>query len=136
MKTTDKELDALELVGATEKAEELWWDLMRELDQDTEADEAADAHMARCKAEWEQGAAYRAVGTSRAQLVPFLSLLAASFDLARLRAKRKTPMKKTKTMILIVIEEERRSSSSFPAARNVVDAEGEDVTEVQVPGDG
>lgn len=48
------DLDDLEEKGAAEKAEELWWDLMRELDQDTEADQAADAHMARCKAAREE----------------------------------------------------------------------------------
>jgi len=51
------DLDDMEEKGATEKAEELWWDLMRDLDQDSEADQAADAHLARGKAEREQGAA-------------------------------------------------------------------------------
>ncbi len=60
---------------------------------------------------------------------PFPSLLTGPFELARLRAKRKTPMKKT-TMIVIIIEEERRSSSNFPAAR-VVETDGEDVTEAR-----
>ena len=48
------DLDGMELVGAAEWAEELWRDLMRELDQDTEADQAADAHLARGKAEREE----------------------------------------------------------------------------------
>jgi len=48
------DLDDLELVGAVEKAVGLWWDLMRALDQDSEADQAADAHMARGKAEREE----------------------------------------------------------------------------------
>jgi len=48
------DLDDMELVGAAEWAEELWRDLMRELDQDTEADQAADAHLARCKSEREE----------------------------------------------------------------------------------
>lgn len=45
------ELDDLELEGAVEQAEQAWMNAMRGLD--SENDEAADAHMARCKEERE-----------------------------------------------------------------------------------
>jgi hypothetical protein len=47
------ELDDLELVGAQEKAEELFWDWARE--QDSDLDQAIDNHMAVCKARREEG---------------------------------------------------------------------------------
>ncbi len=40
------------------RAEVAWYDTMEKLDQDTEADEAADHHMAVCKERREEGFSY------------------------------------------------------------------------------